>query len=208
MFVEKIVTGRWRENCYVVHQADRQALVIDPGANAEDILGLLTERELTPQAILNTHAHFDHIGAVVALKQQFDCPFYLHGGDSDLLKRANLYKIIFGSRRPVQVPSIDTDIAQLPSRFTIGPFDITWIASPGHTAGSVCFQIDDFIFTGDTLIPGARARTDLPGGDLKSLALSMETLAQLPGSLTLYGGHGKSSTLAPTLEYQLSEKTS
>ena len=193
--VETVVNGRWRENCYIVaHGAD--VLVVDPGSQPEEIaarVGAMGSRVL---GIVNTHAHYDHIGAVAALQERYRAPFYLHGADAPLLKRANLYRLLFEGREAVQIPAISYDIAGLPATFDIGPFAISWIATPGHTDGSVCLLIEDALFSGDTLMHNDVGRTDLPGGNHERLLVSVRKLMLLPGETVVYGGHGPSTTLA------------
>ncbi len=119
-----------------------------------------------------------------------DAPFYLHGADAPLLKRANLYRLLFEGREAVQIPAISHDIAGLPATFDIGPFAISWIATPGHTDGSVCLLIEDALFSGDTLMHNDVGRTDLPGGNHERLLVSVRKLMLLPGETVVYGGHG------------------
>ncbi len=193
--VETHVNGPWRQNCHIVADETGEALVIDPGSDAEAIAALIQRHGWRPRAILNTHAHFDHIGAVAALAKRYDLPFYLHGGDADLLRRANLYRMVFGGCDPICVPHVTHDLGTLQQTFDIGPFRCAWIATPGHTDGSVCFLIEDHLFTGDTLFADAVGRTDLPGGDAAKLARSLRALADLPKRTTVYPGHGRRTTL-------------
>jgi glyoxylase-like metal-dependent hydrolase (beta-lactamase superfamily II) len=194
--VARIVTGRWRQNCYVVSDKQGRGIIVDPGSQAEDIAAHVDENGLRVEAILNTHGHFDHIGAVASLQDRYDAPFYLHGADGSLLKRANLYRMLFEARDPVRVPGRFEDIAVLPSPFSVGSFVISWIATPGHTDGSVCFLIEDLLFSGDTLMRNAVGRTDLPGGDRSRLAASIRRLMTLPSGTTIYPGHGDATSVA------------
>jgi glyoxylase-like metal-dependent hydrolase (beta-lactamase superfamily II) len=194
--VTTFVNGKWRQNCYLVTTKEGDALIIDPGSGAGEIAGLLLENGLRPVAILNTHAHYDHMGAVAELMERYGVPFYLHGADGPLLKRANLYRMLFESEDPVRVPIISENIAALPAEFTVGPFQISWLATPGHTEGSVCLRIEGFLFSGDTLMRGAVGRTDLPGGNRDRILDSLRMLTGLPGDTEVCGGHGPRTTLA------------
>ena len=196
LVVGTIVTGRWRQNCYVISDAQGRAIMVDPGSQADEIAAHVDRNGLHVDGILNTHGHFDHIGAVAPLVDRYHAPFYLHGADGMLLKRANLYRMMFEARDPVRVPASFEDIAALPATFTVGPFVISWIATPGHTDGSVCFLIDDLLFSGDTLMRNAVGRTDLPGGDRARLAESLRKLMSLPGQTVVYPGHGEVTSLA------------
>jgi hydroxyacylglutathione hydrolase len=189
------VNGRWRQNCYVVG-CDRDALIIDPGSQAGEISALVEGKGWRVHAILNTHGHYDHIGAVADLVDRYQVPFYLHRADETLLKRANLYRILFGSQEPIRVPSATHDVATLPPTFRLDPFVVSWLATPGHTEGSVCFRIDDFLFSGDTLMRSTIGRTDLPGANRPLLLDSLRRLTTLPGDIVVCGGHGPRTILS------------
>ena len=115
--------------------------------------------------------------------------------------RANLYKLIFDSREAVTVPDITHDLRELPASLKFGSFEVGWFATPGHTAGSVCFTVDQALFTGDTLMPNGPGRTDLPGGNPEDLQDSLERLKALPADLHLYAGHGPAARLGDALPY-------
>jgi glyoxylase-like metal-dependent hydrolase (beta-lactamase superfamily II) len=197
--VTTIVNGRWRQNCYIVSTLEGDALIIDPGSAAADITATVELNHWRPLAILNTHAHYDHVGAVADLMDRYRAPFYLHGADERLLSRANLYRMLFESREPIRVPAITHDISTLPPVFGVGPFSVTWLATPGHTDGSVCLLVDGILFSGDTLMRGTVGRTDLPGGNSKRLLESLRMLADLPQDIVVCGGHGPRTTLAAEL---------
>ena len=163
--VTTFVNGTWQENCYILSDAALNAIVIDPGSGAPEIIRLIDKAGYRVHGIVNTHAHFDHVGAVAELKEHFAVPFYLHSADAALLRRANTYKLMFDKGPAIRIPAITTDIAALPADFSVGPFALSWTSTPGHTDGSVCFQIDDVLLTGDTLLRGALGRTDLAGGN-------------------------------------------
>ena len=193
--VTTFINGRWKENCHLVSD-NGLAIVIDPGSQADDLMGLIEQKGWQVLAILNTHGHFDHIGAVAPLKDRFQIPFYLHSADEKLLQRANLFRMVFEARDPISVPAITHDISGQPENFAIGPFKISWMSTPGHTDGSVCFRMGNFLFSGDTLMHNAIGRTDLPGGDSAQLLQSVQKLMSLPGETSVYGGHGPRTTIA------------
>lgn len=193
--VATVINGKWRENCYVIANQEGNAIIVDPGSQAEDIAALVDQNGWRVLAIINTHAHYDHVGAVATLKDRYDAPFYLHGADEPLLKRANLYRMLFESRDAVRVPTVTHDIAGLPTSFEVGPFALSWMATPGHTAGSVCLLLPGFLFSGDTLMRGSIGRTDLPGGDRDQLVASVRKLMDLPGDTVVCGGHGPRTTV-------------
>ena len=102
------VNGKWRENCYFVVNQDLDALVIDPGSRVDDICALIEQNHWRIRAIVNTHAHYDHIGAVAGLQERFQVPFYMHGADAPLLKRANLYRMLFEAGEAIRIPPLRT----------------------------------------------------------------------------------------------------
>jgi len=192
--VTTFVNGRWRQNCYIA-SSGTDSLVIDPGSQAADLIKLIEERDWRIHGILNTHGHFDHVGAVADVKDRYSTPFYLHAADELLLKRANLYRMLFEAKDPVRIPAVTHDISKLPEAFEVGPFSISWISTPGHTAGSVCFRIENYLFSGDTLMQNAIGRTDLPGGNHDQLLGSVRKLQSLPQETIVCGGHGPRTTL-------------
>jgi hydroxyacylglutathione hydrolase len=193
--VTQFVNGKWNQNCYLLANNTGDAVIVDPGSQPAEIVALVDRNEWRIHAILNTHAHYDHIGAVVPLQERYRAPFYLHKADEPLLKRANLYRMLFESRDAIKVPTIDCDIAGLPVVFEVGPFSISWIATPGHTEGSVCLMAGEYLFSGDTLMHNAIGRTDLPGGNRERLLASVRKLMELPEDTVVCGGHGPQSSL-------------
>ena len=93
--IHRITTGRWRENCYIVNEETGEGVIIDPGGEADLIIEHVKAKQLKVNAILNTHAHYDHVGAVAAVQMEFSAPFYLHSKDIRLLKSANLFRKFF-----------------------------------------------------------------------------------------------------------------
>lgn len=209
--IHVIVTGRWEQNGYVVEGVGKQAIVIDPGKDVERYEDLLRESGLTPAAIINTHAHYDHIGAVQPLIDRYsDLPFYLHAGDRALLRQANLYRILFEATEKLTVPTDFIDLAAVVGKATtIAGLDVHVVSTPGHTAGSVCFRIGSHLFGGDTLLPNGPGRTDLPGGSKAQMAESLELLKSWrEDGFQLHPGHGRSLPLAQALQRVVEGETS
>jgi hydroxyacylglutathione hydrolase len=194
--VTTFVNGRWKQNCYFVSANDGNAIVIDPGSQADEMIALVEENGWLIHGIINTHGHFDHIGAVAPLQERYPAPFYLHKSDERLMQRANLFRMVFEAHDPVKIPTITQDISVLPEKFDVGPFSISWISTPGHTEGSVCLQLENMLFSGDTLMRNAIGRTDLPGGNRDQLLSSVKKLSFLPGDTIVYGGHGVPTTIS------------
>tara|TARA_R110001592_G_scaffold57277_1_gene174177 strand:+ start:54902 stop:55597 length:696 start_codon:yes stop_codon:yes gene_type:complete len=193
--IERIVSGKLRQNGYVVSALSGDALVIDPGAEFECFIEYLEGRGLRPLAIINTHGHFDHIGGVVPLMERFGLPFYLDRGDNRVLRSANIYKHLFEGTRSVEIPEVTRNLADMNTTFEIGEFSVVNIPSPGHTPGGRCFLIGHDLFTGDTLFRNNVGRTDLYGGDEPALIASLHRLFELPPETTIHPGHGQPSTL-------------
>ena len=182
--IHTLPLGDYQTNCYILHQeGNRDCVVIDPGYEPEIILSYLREKDLTLQAILLTHGHFDHVGAVRELAAQTDCRVYINPKDLSLppmLTAGPLYHT--GTYA-------DSD------RVTLAGMDTLVLETPGHTPGSVCLLIDAHMFAGDTLFAGSCGRTDLPGGDPRAMRDSLRRLAKLEGNFFVHPGHGPGSTL-------------
>lgn len=195
LHVTTFVNGRWKQNCYVVSGDERDAVVIDPGSQADDLIAMIEKQNWLIHGILNTHGHFDHIGAVAALQGRFHAPFYLHKSDERLMQRANLFRMVFETRDPVKIPTISNDISILPRDFEVGPFRVGWLPTPGHTEGSICLRLGNSLFSGDTLMKNVIGRTDLPGGNREQLLDSVRMLMALPAEMVVYAGHGAPTTI-------------
>ena len=193
--IKTIKTGKWRENCYIVYDLSKSGFIIDPGDNYNEIIKYINNYNINVLAIVNTHAHYDHISAVSTLKDTLEVPFYLHSKDKRLLKSANLYRILFEGEQTITIPSIDHFLDECNESLIFNNIEVKVIETPGHTEGSVCFQIDNFLFTGDTLFEKDIGRVDLPGGNKEQLIESLKKISELPTSLKLYPGHGNSTIL-------------
>lgn len=182
MKIHCIVTGVLEENCYVVNEDPTQAVVVDPGDNAPDLLGFLREKGLTPGLILLTHAHRDHTGALVALQQAYGTPVAIHRGDDGLL-RGN-------------VPAVDAvQFVEGQDVLEICDLAIRVLHTPGHSWGSCCYLIDDCLFSGDTLFAGSIGRTDFAEGDMEAMRTSLGLLRALPDDTKVFPGHGPATTI-------------
>jgi glyoxylase-like metal-dependent hydrolase (beta-lactamase superfamily II) len=196
-----IPNGKWKQNCYLV--ADNStglSLVIDPGSDAHSIRLQLLHHSLTPVVILNTHAHYDHIGAVADLMESYKVPFFLNQADVKLMKQANIYKFLFDSKESVVIPENSHHLSDDGGILKFAGFDVSVFCTPGHTKGSTCLKIGTNLFSGDTLLPNGLGRTDLPGGDKFALAQSVDLLRSLPFETKVWPGHGHSFSLGSLWE--------
>jgi len=186
-----IVVGDLGTNCYLA-DTPQGIVVIDPGAEAEEILRALQRRgRPVVRAILLTHGHFDHTGAAQELAAALGAPVYACAADEAWLQGR---LSIFGLRTPpVQATLFDDDRLLL-------DLDIAVMRTPGHTPGSVVYVTGEAAFVGDTLFAGSIGRTDLPGGDEEAIIESLRLLLRrLDDHLPLYPGHGPPTTLAQEL---------
>ena len=196
--VKRIVTGPLKENCYVVDDESWNAIVIDPGGEAEAIIRHVSSKSLRVTAVVNTHGHYDHVGAVEEIKVAFGAPFYMHSRDERLMKNANLYSYFFGSREQIRIPRIDFVLDEV-KQLDFGGLGVQVIETPGHTPGGVSLLIGECLFTGDTLFKDRIGRTDLPGGDLSALRRSIELLSKYPPETVIFPGHGETGLLGQAL---------
>ncbi|MAV36681.1 MAG: MBL fold metallo-hydrolase [Planctomycetaceae bacterium] len=199
LVLETVISDRFAENAYLAHLEGRDdCLVVDPGLDVDRIVNRLTERRLTPAAILNTHGHADHIGGNAGLKKIWpNCPLIIGADDADKLADASLnlsqqYGI------PIASPAADRLVGNGEICSAAG-FDLEVLETPGHSLGHVVFvwkAIPHVIFGGDVLFKGSIGRTDLPDGDFATLRDVIQTrLFQLPDDTIVFPGHGDPTTI-------------
>lgn len=193
MRVDRIRVGMIDTICYIVSSSQKNAIVIDPGDQSEKIIRLLERESLVPKMILLTHGHYDHIGAIEALKKLGTLPVYVGQGDEPMIN-GSLWESYLG--HPFSHPTFDHILVD-GQILTLDELRIKVISTPGHSPGSVSFVVGDAVFTGDTLFAdGGVGRTDLWQGSSADLADSIRRkLFSLPGELTVYPGHGNASTI-------------
>ncbi len=193
-----IVTGPLGENCYLLWQ-DTNAWIIDPGADPDEIVAEITARNLTPTAIVLTHGHFDHLGALDALLKTYpELPVVMREADADwaFTHPINQYPPFYlHQHRPATLQAATDTL-------TNGGITARLLPTPGHTLGGQCILIEHgterpLCFTGDTLFQGSIGRTDLPGGSFAQLNQSLRMLVEtLPADTTILPGHGDATTIA------------
>ncbi len=186
MKVERITVGPLQTCCYLVYQEEsRECLVIDPGAEADRIRARAGERRIA--AILLTHGHFDHIGAVRELMEE-DTRLVIHALDAPLLTDAdlNVSRLILG--REMTAPEASDKVWE-GDTLQLAGLQVQVLHTPGHTPGSVCYLIGDSLFTGDTLFDHGWGRTDFPGGDEHAMFASLRRVMPLAKKYTTYPGH-------------------
>lgn len=194
MKIISLQTGELFVNCYIVFkEGENAAVAIDPGGSEDKILYELQKNNLTLTHILLTHGHFDHIGAVRALKEKYGAKICIHKSDAPML--ADPYKnLSIFVDNPVAEPSADI-LLQDKQTINTGGMDIKVLHTPGHSEGSVCYMIEDVLFSGDTLFCMSVGRTDFPGCSTEKLMHSLNQLTKLKENYEVYPGHGNSTML-------------
>jgi glyoxylase-like metal-dependent hydrolase (beta-lactamase superfamily II) len=195
MNIKTMPLGPLGTNCYIVYD-ELNALIVDPGGEAEKVIQFLDGEKLTPAAILLTHAHFDHIGAVQNLRNHYAIDVYLHEKESEWLTDASLN----GSWRfkGQEIITKAPEHSLKPGPIQIASFDFEAVHTPGHSPGSVSliFKREQIVISGDVLFNQGIGRTDLPGGDMKLLESSIRNvLYTLDDSFAVYPGHGPETTI-------------
>ncbi len=197
-----IPVGPLQCNCSVIgDEGTREAMVIDPGADINDVLALVRKHRLTVKQIVITHAHIDHVGGAMKLRQITGAPILLNQNDYALLKMLDVQAAWVGMASPGKV-EIDQSLAE-GEKLRAGSLEATVLHTPGHTEGSVClyFSAQQKLIAGDTLFAGSIGRTDLPGGSLEKIMSSLhQRVLALPDETIVVPGHGPLTTIGEERE--------
>ena len=185
--IHTLTLGLYQTNTYIVSKAGSdKCIVIDPGYEAATILNRVALLGLNIGAILLTHAHFDHLGAVRAIVADTDCDVYVDEQELQLPPTMTDGAIYYSHLYPAE------------GIITVAGIDIKILRTPGHTPGSVCLLMADAMFSGDTLFAGSMGRCDFPGSNIFDMRKSMKKLYNLTGDYRVFPGHAE----ATTLEYE------
>ena len=187
MNLKTLALGAYQTNCYLLSN-DTEALVIDPGYEPDTILDSL--EGLTLKAILLTHGHFDHVGAVKELVAETGCEVYIHAAESTMPPMMTAGPLYY-TRTYAEGDTIAP----------IAGAELKVLHTPGHTPGSVCLLWGQELFAGDTLFAGSCGRVDLPGGDPAQMMQSLNRLSSLQSDYRVHPGHGPSTTLSQEKRY-------
>ena len=206
MILETRAVPPFMKNGFVLGcEVTRDAVVIDPGDDVDLLLAAVERHQLTPSAILLTHAHLDHVTGVATAKRSLGVPVWLHKDDNFLYEAVVQQGRMFGFQVDPQ-PPVDNFYAP-DQRIRFGQYEIAVHHTPGHCPGGVCLAVGGtpdtegptapgILVVGDTLFAGSIGRTDLPGGDMETLLRSIrEVLFSFPDSTPVYSGHGEPTTV-------------
>jgi hydroxyacylglutathione hydrolase len=202
MIHEILPVGPLQCNCSIIgDDSTREAMVIDPGDDIDDILAILRKHKLQVKQIVITHAHIDHVGGAMKLRAATGAPILLNQNDYALLKMLDMQAAWIGVVSPGQV-TIDQPISS-GDRVSAGSLQANVMHTPGHTEGSVClyFPAEKKLIAGDTLFAGSIGRTDLPGGSFDKIIRSLhDSVLALPDDTIVVPGHGPLTTIGEERE--------
>ena len=196
--IHTLTLGNYQTNTYIIYaEGADSCAIIDPGYEAAVILNSVRALGLGVDAILLTHGHFDHVGAVEAIVEATGCALWMR--ESDWSQPNNPVSHFF-------YPIANCDFTEVQfceegQEITAGGLTFRVLETPGHTWGSVCYLCEDALFSGDTLFYKGCGRTDLPGGRWEVLKESLRRLAGLEGNYRVFPGHGESTTLSAERKY-------
>lgn len=190
----------FEENTYIIANEKNQCWIVDPGMYEEretaQIIAFINEKHLKPQAIINTHAHIDHILGIEGLVNKYNLPFGLHTLEIPVLKTAVPTAAMFGFE--LKAEPKPTFFIKEGEPLKLGDDTVEVFLTPGHSPGSISFYYPEgkWVVSGDVLFSGSIGRTDLPGGDFDTLINSIRTkLFTLPGNTKVLSGHGPATTI-------------
>jgi glyoxylase-like metal-dependent hydrolase (beta-lactamase superfamily II) len=195
MKIHRLPAGIYAVNCYIVYSENTlDGIVIDPGGDADEIKKYIENNNVKLKYIVLTHGHGDHIGGVNELKKSFKVPVLIHEDDVELLQDCNKNISALMAMGCVELDPdktlMDNDIIEF------GDIKAVVLHTPGHTKGSICLKIENYLISGDTLFNRSIGRTDLYGGSFETIINSIKTkLLILPEETVVLPGHGQSSTI-------------
>ena len=182
---EVMPLGAYQTNCYFLWaEGSDTCVVIDPGYEPETVLLKAKSLGKSIEAILLTHGHFDHVGAVADVAAQTDCKVFLCTEDLSVPHRFTAGPLYY------------TDAFADGHVLHLAGLELQILHTPGHTPGSVCILCEDCMFSGDTLFQDSCGRTDLPGGSFSQIRQSLQRLRAIEKDYAVYPGHGPATTLA------------
>jgi hydroxyacylglutathione hydrolase len=195
--IKRLELGFFKVNCYIL-SLEKANIIIDPGADFILIKEYLESEKIEPDFILNTHGHYDHIGAVNDIVSHYRIPFYIHEFEEPIITDPEKNISSFFSENELSLGTYNLIRDNDYGYFT--GFGLGIINTPGHTPGSIIISAGDSVFTGDLLFKGSIGRTDLPGGSMKQIKESLAGIRKMDKKSVIYPGHGPASSLKYELE--------
>jgi len=191
MEIYELAVGPLKTNCYIVASEQNNAVVIDPGFEGDKIIAKVKANNLNVEYVLLTHGHYDHIGAVDAVKKAFPgCKSAVMKADEDICKKPDLVL-------PGVVKGIEPDmLLENGDIISVDELSFKFVSTPGHTKGSACIFCGGKMFSGDTLFSRACGRIDLFGGSAKEMRASLKLLGEMEEDFEVFPGHGVGTTMA------------
>ena len=199
---ERLPLGPLQTNAYILSHSNGDCLVFDPGSEGGRLIDYIEQKGYKPIAILLTHAHFDHIGAVDDVRNRWNTPVYIHDKEKDWLGDPLQNGSHFFIGEGIRIKPADVIITN-EQKINIGGFTLQVLETPGHSPGSVSYYCEEVeaVFSGDALFAGSIGRTDLPGGDYEQLLGSIhDKLLQLPEETVVLSGHGPETTIGREMD--------
>ena len=190
--IKKLILGMMQTNCYVVYNSEKECIVIDPGANGQKVAKFIDENELFLKAILLTHGHFDHVGAVDYLYSKYKCSIYTHKESIELMRDAQLNLSFYEKSF-----TVDSPIQEAHDKMVLAGYEIRWLLLEGHCQGSSMIYIpsENALMSGDVLFAGSIGRYDFPTSSHLQTKKSLEQIKEFTFDARLLPGHGEESTL-------------
>jgi hydroxyacylglutathione hydrolase len=197
MILETLTVGPFQENCYIVGDEESGiGAIIDPGEEAARIAMAVEQTGLDIGSLIITHAHIDHVGAVVTLVDEYACPVLMHAEAEATLGQLPTQAMMMGLRFG-KLPTVDRHVGD-EEVLEVGGIRLRSLYTPGHAPGHLAFYVEDrdLVLSGDALFAGSVGRVDLPGGSMEVLMRSIEErLLTLPDETMVYPGHGPQTTI-------------
>lgn len=201
---QRIPLGPLQTNAYIFSNDKKECVIVDPGGDGNRLVSVLRQQNLTPIAILLTHAHFDHIGAIDDVRESWNIPLYIHEKEKNWLVDPALNgSSYFMPGHEISVNSGEIHTLQKEGTLAVESFTFELFYTPGHSPGSVSFYSKELgvVFSGDALFSGSIGRTDLPGGNHDQLLNSIHSkLLTLPEDTIVLSGHGPETTIEAEMD--------